>query len=231
MRIHLFESVPSMIPPGFVTKWLWAVVRWWILPIVLSIVIAKIVLLTWAPLPGNFYVWWLTGLVFFACRESMRLSEDHTSPWKGIIIPVGFSGALIFLVTYALHRLSQAPTQGLLLFCIIGSCSFLVFTILWVMLFPFEKGLAYSASRLSYYWKVVCGVQGLLLMIFFVHQTVQLLNLGKSLGTAAFFTLAVEARAVQGSIMVFFLLVLRVWMPKASVEFAKATRATVSPKL
>jgi hypothetical protein len=231
MRIHLFESVPSMIPPGFVTKWLWAVVRWWILPIVLSVVIAKIVLITWAPLPDNFYVWWLTGLVFFGSRESMRLSKDRTILWKGIIIPVGFSGALILLITYASHKLSQAPTQGLLLFCAVGSCGFLIFTVFWVILFPFERGLTHTTSRLSIYWKAVCGVLGLPLIIYFVRQTVELLNLAKRPGTFALSILVVQSHAVQGSILIFFLFVLRVWMPKASVEFAKATRATVSPKL
>ena len=146
-------------------------------------------------------------------------------------MPAGISAALIILITYALHKLARAPTQGLILFCAIGACGFLLFTILWVILFPFEKGLTHKSSRLSVYWRAACGALGLLLATFFVHQTVELLHLAKRPGTFNLTVLAIQSRAVQGSILVFFLFVLRVWIPKTSVEFAKARSATVSPPL
>jgi hypothetical protein len=196
MRVRSFEPPQSMTPSRFVNKWLWPVLRWWVWPFALSMIIAKLVLTTWAPLPVNFYVWWLTGLIFLACRESMRLSEDRTILWSGIIMPAGISAALIILITYALHKLARAPTQGLLLFCAIGACGFLLFTILWVILFPFEKGLTHKSSRLSVYWRAACGALGLLLATFFVHQTVELLHLAKRPGTFNLTVLAIQSRAV-----------------------------------
>jgi hypothetical protein len=210
---------------------LWAGVRWCVGPIVLSLLIAKGVLLTWVPLLYNFYVWWLTGLIFLACLRSMHLSGDPTILWKGIIAPVGFSGFLVLIATYCSYQFAQVPTEWLFDSCVFAAAAFLLFTISWILLFPFDRGLTRISSRFFFYWKIACGVLGFALAAMFVRYSLELLGFAHRLRGTALGIFIVQSRLVQGSILVFFLYALRVWIPKGFIEFGKAANKLQTERL
>jgi hypothetical protein len=87
-------------------------------PIVVALGIAKIGLLTGVAEFDRAFGWWLTGLIFMACLQSREQSGQEKILWRGIILPLVFSGVLLLSVLQILHKFAQEPSARLFfLFC------------------------------------------------------------------------------------------------------------------
>src|SRR4029077_694287 len=131
----------------------WTLFRWVVCTLVL-VPLATVWLMraTWVLLPGNFYVLWLIALVYWLCRATTRTNMELRSLRLATFLPAAVGLAL------SLGASIQA-IRGLLGAFTVTSVAFLIRMLVWILLFPFEKGYVdWSRTQLNTwrgFWAIV----------------------------------------------------------------------------
>ena len=199
----------------------WAVLRGVVALLVLPLAIAKLALVTWYPRPTNFYVAWLSVLVFLGCRQSIRANGGRPGLWQTAVLPLVGSGALNMGAIFSAHQFIHDPNgQRLLTFTLVSS-TFFIFTIAWILAFPFESGFTQWTPRSVIAWRTTCGVVALALTSLVVFHAKRLLRVAQGTHTPLELLLF-QAYALRAAILVYFFLVFRAYLPKALSEVANA---------
>jgi hypothetical protein len=215
-RLRLSEGVVAMVAANRRWKIAELILGLAARGLILPLVVAKVVLLTWSPQPHNFYAGWLSLAVFLACRASLRSSRAQ--PWTSTWLPLLASFALVLSASLLAHAFFHEPSVRHLLSFVIVSVAFFLLTITWIVVFPFGKGLIGWTPRRVSAWRIISGMIGACLGVLIVHGGARLFLSACSAGLVPLDLLVFQSRAVQGSILIYFFLVIRYFLPQASAE-------------
>lgn len=205
----------------------WAVVRWVLAVVVGPPVLLEVLLFLRVWSPRDFRVDWLALLIFLACLQSSKAAGEGKRSWIKVAWPAALSAAIYLASLFVARRFEEEPSPQRLLSFDLTAAIFLLVCIAWILLFPFEAGLREWRGKGPTNWYRICVLSGMILGFAVVSDAVRLYRVALIAGIGAPTLAAFQSRAVLGAILIFYLLVFRAWVPKATSDLISAMRAPV----
>jgi hypothetical protein len=210
----------------------WTVFRWVFLPLVLGPAwILFLVTLGWQ-VSANIFVFWLMPLVVTLCVEVTRINGGPIQLWLATFLPAGLGLALGLWATLVARRFAYDPNIWSLGTFTVISVAFLILMLLWILLFPFEKGYVHWSARQLKRWRATWAVGAVLTVSFIVYYALHLFRDYQRLlrrPPERIDLMYFQWCALKGTFLLFFLLVIRGYFPQVASKLREGFRPKAAP--